>query len=318
MAKRRPVLLWIPTVLAVLLGGAFLASYRADLPLAALNAKYASADSRFANVLGNRLHYRIHGNGPDVLLLHDANGSLHAWDSWIDVLERDLRVIRLDLPGFGLTGPEAAGDYSVQHYVRIVDEFARQLGLEQFHLIGHGLGGEIAWNYALQPRAPIQRVVLISPSGYPRQTTGPPLVLRIARVPGAAWLATTLTPRSQMSALLARSVANPESLREDVIDRYYELSLRAGNRRAAMARAIASWEDPRGGHERMTQPTLLLWGMEDRQMPLSEARGFVDDIPNARLITYPGVGHLLPEEHPRPAARAALVFLRDPLHGRSP
>ena len=80
-----------------------------DIPLADLKARYTFPDSRFVTVEGMEVHYRRCGKGEPILLLHDANSSLHTWSGWIDSLSADYEVIALDLPGFGLTAPIRGG-----------------------------------------------------------------------------------------------------------------------------------------------------------------------------------------------------------------
>ena len=104
---------------------------------------------------------------------------------------------------------------------------------------------------------------------------------------------------------------NPSLVTDDIVDRYFELSLRPGNRRAFVERVLDAGADDDGDHRLISQPTLILWGVEDRWIPLADARGFADDIEDARLKVFPGVGHIPMEELPGPSARAALTFLRD-------
>ena len=97
-------------MLAVALGALFLSAYRPDIPLTDLKRKYANADSRYLDIDGMPVHYRDQGQGPVLLLLHGTGASLHTWDGWIQPLENDFRIVRLDLPGFGLTGPAPDDD----------------------------------------------------------------------------------------------------------------------------------------------------------------------------------------------------------------
>lgn len=311
MRQRRIGTLWIPTLLAVALGAAFLLNYEADLPLESLRAKYADETSSFASMRGMQVHYRSQGAGDAVLLLHGAGGSLHTWDRWIESLRHDFQVVRLDLPGHGLTGPMAHGDYRIGSYVEFVDEFVTGLGLDRVSVVGQGFGGQIAWNYALRFPARVDKLVLLSTSGYPRLGAEARGVTGIAQIPGMRWLASVMTAREQTEDALRASFADPNLVTEPLVDRHHELSLRPGNRLAAIERAAAAADDLNGNHRLIAQPTLLLWGMQDQRAPLSDARAFADDVEGARLITYPGIGHLLQEELPGQSARAALTFLRD-------
>ena len=120
-----------------------------------------------------------------------------------------------------------------------------------------------------------------------------------------------MTPRSLTENSLHEVYADTSKVTDALVDRYYELSLRPGNRRAFVERALDAADDKDGNHREITQPTLILWGVEDRWIPLADGRGFADDIADSRLIAYPGVGHVPMEEIPGQSARAALTFMRD-------
>ena len=311
MPDRRNRLLWIPTAIAVVLGALFLWAYRPDLPLNDLKARYSDATSQFVTLHGMPVHYRDEGSGPALVLLHGMGASLHTWDAWIDTLKYDYRVIRMDLPGFGLTGPAADGDYSIERYVRFLDEFRRRLNIDRFHLAGNALGGKIAWHYALAHADNVDRLVLIDAAGYPAAGTTPAAVPGVARLPFVSWLFTLTSSRQATAESLRMAYAQPARISDETVDRYYELSLRPGNRRAFVERALDAAEDPVRDHREISQPTLVLWGAEDRRLPVANAHGFMQDIKNARLRIFPGVGHLPMEELPGPSARAVLTFLRD-------
>jgi len=311
MRRGRPIFLWVPTLLALLAGGIFLATYRPDIPVPVLVAKYATGNSSFVDAAGMRVHYRDEGDGDEVLvLLHGTGGSLHTWDEWVDVLRHDLRVIRLDLPGFGLTGPAPGDDYTIQAYVGYLDAFADALGLETFHLAGNSLGGQIAWNYAAHHPDRVNRLVLIDSAGYPgREVSSASTVIRLARMPLVRNVMLSMTPRSLVEQSLAEVYGDPSRITDTLIDRYFELSRRPGNRRAFIERAADSDLDENASLSDVTQPTLILWGAEDRWIPLGDGHGFAADIENSRLVVYPGIGHLPMEELPGPSARAALSFI---------
>lgn len=312
MTTRRPALLWIPTIVATVLGASFLAGYRDDIPLVELKRRYANAESEYVDVLGMSVHYRDEGDGPALLLLHGTGSSLHTWDGWIEPLAHDFRLLRLDLPGFGLTGPDPRGEYTIGHYVDFVDAFAGALSLERFHLAGNSLGGRIAWNYALAHPDRVARLVLIDAAGYPRPApVNESFIFKLARTPILNRLFTVMTPRSLTADSLREVYGDPGKVTEEVVDRYFELSLRPGNREAFVERALDARRDRDGDHRLITQPTLILWGVEDRWIPLADGRGFADDIPDSRLIVYPGVGHVPMEEIPGQTARAVLTFLQE-------
>lgn len=313
MPDRRSIVLPILTVLCLLCAGLFVAAYRSDLPLSELVRKYTNEESEFTDVEGMRVHFRDEGSGDrTLLLLHGIGASLHTWDGWVQPLENDHRILRVDLPGFGLTGPHPDGDYSIQGYVDFLDKFLDKLDIQSIDIAGNSLGGQIAWNYALTRPERVRRLVMIDAAGYPRDgDRGSGTILRLARLPLVSNLLTTLTPRSLVADSLREVYGDPARLTDDTIDRYYELARRQGNRRAFIERAMATNFDRNGDHRELKQPVLILWGAEDRWIPLEDGRAFANDIEGARLVVYPGVGHIPMEEMPGPTARAALTFLRN-------
>src|SRR5437588_569570 len=204
-----------------------------DIPLADLKRQYGAPPSRFLDVQGLQVHYRDEGEGPPLVLLHGTGSSLQTWDAWADALRGRFRVIRMDLPGFGLTGPSRGGDYRIAAYVEFLDAFRKRLGLEAFALAGNSLGGQIAWSYAVAHPAQVQALVLVDPSGYPIDR--PALLFRIACVPGLSWLMTRLDPGPITEKTVRDAYGDPGKVTPALIQRYRDLALREGNREAFVA-----------------------------------------------------------------------------------
>ncbi len=102
--------------------------------------------------------------------VHGTGSSLYTWDAWAAALSSTHRVVRLNLPAFGLTGPRPDGDYRLDTYVAFLDRFASMLGLGNFALAGNSLGGAIAWRFAAAHPSEVSALILVDPGGYPRQT----------------------------------------------------------------------------------------------------------------------------------------------------
>src|SRR5690606_764730 len=122
--------------------------------------QYTYPDSRFLRLDGMDVHCRITGKGEPVLLLHNAQSSLHTWAGWTEQLSHKYQVISVDLPGFGLTGPHPHGSYSAFMYAGFLDSLVARLDLKKFHLAGNGLGAEIAWFYAADHPERLQKLIL--------------------------------------------------------------------------------------------------------------------------------------------------------------
>jgi pimeloyl-ACP methyl ester carboxylesterase len=299
-------------IAAIVLVGiaAILSGNHADIPLADLQSKYANEASRHINIQGTSVHYRDEGQGPPLLLLHGTGASLHTWDRWTEILQPYFRIVRLDLPGFGLTGPDANRDYTISHYVDVVQAFTQALELPRFHLAGNSLGGEIAWNYALEHPQQVDRLILIDAAGHPESSRKDvPLVFRLARLPLINRLLTRITPRSIHRRSIVDVYGDPNKINDALIDRYFELSLRPGNRQAFVDRVRVITSSPETDPGMITQPTLVMWGAKDRWIPLADGEAFARDIPGAELRVYPNAGHVPMEEIPDKTAAAAHEFL---------
>ncbi|WP_367997455.1 alpha/beta fold hydrolase [Streptomyces sp. GMY02] len=137
--------------------------------------------ARFTVVEGMRVRYAREGSGPVVLLLHGSGSSLDAYDAVTARLRTSFDVIRPDLPGCGLTGPRPDRDYRIAAYTRFVAGFLDDQDVRACTLVGHSLGGNIAWNFALDHPARTTGLVLLNATGYPGKTL--PLAMRLARTP---------------------------------------------------------------------------------------------------------------------------------------
>jgi pimeloyl-ACP methyl ester carboxylesterase len=287
-----------------------------DLPRAELEARYAAPPSRFEDVLGLRVHLRDSGppTAPAVLLLHGFGASLHAWEDWARELERDHRVLRIDLPGFGLTGPDATGDYTDARAFAILAALLDRLGIARTALIGSSMGGRIAWGFAASEPGRITRLVLLAPDGFESpglrydQAPRVPLLLRL--------LPYTL-PDVLFRPVIAGAFADPATLTPELHARYREMMLAPGVRGAIVARVGQHvLEDPRPRLATLRMPVLLLWGREDRMVPVSNAADYQAVIPQAQLLVLEGVGHVPMEEAPLRSLAPVAAFLAGDLPQR--
>lgn len=275
---------------------------------------YASASSQFMDLNGVRVHMREEGNlrGPVLVLLHGSNASLHTWEPWVEELGTRFRIISLDLPGHGLTGPVPGGDYSRAAMVEFVHQFAEARGLYGFALAGNSMGGAIAAAYAETYGSDLAALVLLNAAGVPRDADEKPvLAFRLMRMPLIRNVASWITPRSLVAKTVRESFADPSKVSEAMIDRYFNLMLREGNREATVKRFATAEDDAAliEGLANIHVPTLILWGAEDRLVPLAHAKIFEVGIKGSKLIVYEHVGHIPMEEIPAESARDTRIFL---------
>ena len=198
------------------IGAAFIAWRVPDQPVSALQAKWAPPPSQFIAVRGMQVHLRDEGPRDDpvpIVLLHGTGASLHTWDGWTPELTRERRVIRFDLPGFGLTGPSPDGVYSIESYVDTVLGVADTLGVQRFILAGNSLGGYVPWATAVLHPERVERLILVDAAGYPFQSQSVPLAFRTARTPLLNVLMRDVLPRGVVERSL-RDVPAPPQRRE--------------------------------------------------------------------------------------------------------
>ncbi len=298
---------WVVLIaVAVLLGAFWL--WTPDKPRPDLETRYAAAPSQFVDVAGLRLHVRSSGpeSAPAVIMLHGLGASLHTWEAWADRLA-DYRVIRFDMPGFGLTGPDPTNDYSDARAVAVITELMDRLGVTRASVIGHSLGGRIAWQFAAAHPDRVYKLVLVSPDGFasPGFEYG-----KAPQVPAVASLMRHALPRFLVRMNLEPGYADPTVITDELLTRYHDLLLAPGVRGALLERMGQTiLTDPEPILRRVTTPTLLLWGERDAMIPFANSADYLRLLPDSRLAALPGVGHLPQEEAPEASLAQVRAFL---------
>lgn len=300
-------------VIALLAGAALLLAgvlYTPDQPRAVLEARYTNAPTDFIEVAGLRLHVRDSGpkDAPAVLLLHGFGSSLHTWEPWAQALSADRRVIRFDLPGSGLTGADPTGDYSDARSVQVIVALMDTLGLQRASVVGHSMGGRMAWRFAADHPGRVDRLVLVAPDGFasPGFEYG-----KAPDVGVTVRMMQYVLPRSVLTMSLKPAYADPATMTDELATRYHDMMLAPGVRGAMIRRMEQmALTDPVPMLRTISAPTLLVWGGKDAMIPIANADDYLKALPHARLVTLPGVGHLPHEE----ATAAALAVVRDFLH----
>jgi pimeloyl-ACP methyl ester carboxylesterase len=308
MGRGRKVMAGIAVLLPV--GGMLAAGLYPELPGTELEARYATPPSQFLEVDGLRIHYRDEGQGPPLVLLHGSNATLFTWEGWVRELSAHHRIITLDLPGHGLTGPDAKGRYSWTGMAEVVEAFRARLGLERFHLAGNSMGGAVAWHYALRHPERVDRLVLVDAAGYPRDEPAP-LVFRLMRMPVLGEVLSRITPRWVIDRNLRVIYGDPSKVTEASVDRYHAMLLREGNRQATRERMRNGMADD-GLWKRLGEvrtPTLILWGAKDTWILPGYGERFDRDIPDSTRVVYPDLGHVPMEEDPARTAADVRRFL---------
>jgi pimeloyl-ACP methyl ester carboxylesterase len=262
---------------------------------------------------GHRLHYRIGGEGPLLVLVHGITNSSASWEPVLATLARRFTVIAPDLLGHG-DSAKPRGDYSLGANASLLRDFMLALGHERATIVGHSLGGGIAMQFAYQFPDRIERLVLVSSGGLGREVTA---LLRAVALPGAEFVLPLLASGPLVSAGTTIS---------GWINR---IGVRLGSDVAAMATGFASLQDIEArrafvqtaravidaGGQRVNAtdklylaeavPTLLLWGDRDPIIPARHGLRAHELMPGSRLRIFAGAGHF--PHHDDPAGFAAAI-----------
>lgn len=310
---------WVVGILAVVVAGLALAGCALtakDIPYPTLEAKYGGPASHYMDLPGAlRVHYRDQGraDGPTVVLVHGFAASLQTWEPWVARLAPDYRVISLDLPGHGLTRAPEGYVAAQATNVAVVDQLTRNLKADRFVIVGNSMGGGVAWAYALAHPERLRGLVLVDAAGWPREGKGkekPPIVFKLLGNPAGRAFLRNINPRPLAAKGLKSAYVDETIVTPALVDRYVELALAPGHRAI-----LTSGRD--GPQRRIDKavfgtikvPTLVMHGEADTVIDVAAGRGLASAIPGAKLITYPGVGHVPMEQIPDQSAKDLRAFL---------
>ena len=281
-----------------------------DKSKAELEKTYSSPKNAYVSALGVNMHYQDTGPSKNVipiLFLHGFGSSLQTWDTWAQALSDDYRVISVDLPGFGLTGADPSGIYTDQRSVEVLEAFLKALQIPKVVLVGNSMGGKIAWQFTARYPNQVSKLVLISPDGYasPGMEYG-----KKPDVPAIADLYRYFFSKTFLAMNLKPAYADPNTLNDALVNRYYDLMLAPGVRSAILARMQQTvLQDPVPSLASIQVPTLLIWGEKDAFIPISNSNDYLKVMPNAKRVSLPNLGHLPQEERPSIGLQALKEFL---------
>jgi len=291
----------------IVLAGAFL--YTPDQPRPVLEAKYHLSPDDYVNVDGIKLFVVDRGprDAPCVVMLHGFGSSLQTFDAWAEGLSSHYRVIRLDLPGFGMTGADPTGDYSDARTTKLLAGLLDKLHVAKASFIGNSMGGRFAWEFAANEPDRVEKLILISPDGF--ASTG----FEYGKAPAVPLMLRALPytmPKSMLKQTLVPAYAEPTRLSDATVTRYYDFMRAPGVRQAVIDRTAQTvLQDPVPLLRKIKAPTLLLWGEKDAMIPIANSADYLSAIPNAKLVKLPDLGHVPQEEQPGPTLDIVSKFL---------
>jgi pimeloyl-ACP methyl ester carboxylesterase len=312
------------------------ALFQPDRAADPLERRYTNDESEFAEIDDVRIHYRDEGDPENqtLLLVHGTYSSLHTWDDWVTALGDEFHIVRLDLPGFGLTGPRSGGEHTLENIIETLGRFCDELGLEDIAVAGNSLGGGIAWRFAIDRPDIVRKLVLLNAGGATLLATLKGSLMRY----GTKLVPRYITPRLIIRLIVRDAYGDTSKITPALVRRYHDLLLRTGNRRAVIEIAKNYAQTHYGDDfDAVTEPplpflpsaydtspvvldeyqmadiavpTLFQWGSEDEWLPVSFGRNLADRVSGSTFITYDGVGHVPMEESPSVTASDAAAFLR--------
>lgn len=287
--------------------------YSPDIPVSTLKKTYANEHSKFIAIDGMEVHYRDEGYGQPIILIHGTGASLHTWDNWTEELKKTFRVIRLDLPAYGLTGPHPENKYTIPYYSDFLNKFVDSLKVNNFILAGNSLGGSIAWYYVTENEEKVVLLSLLNSGGFFSQDKGSPLVFKLARAPFIKDILRYVTPRFFIKNTLKEVYHDESKLTDKKIDTYRDLILREDNREAFIYRSKNKSVDYTDRLNEIKIPTQILWGDNDAWIPVENAKLFAEKIPNVKVDIMKDTGHIPMEERPEESLKLFVDFIKSNL-----
>ncbi len=274
-----------------------------------LEAKYVTPADRFIDVDGVRVRLREEGpaSGPPIVLVHGFTFSLETWDAWAASLKRDYRVLRFDLAGHGLTGPDPQARYSPMARAEFISQLFDAIELDEAIVAGNSLGGLAAWRFAAIEPARVKALVLISPGAFALNGVGDTAL----PAPPAMQVYLKTAPAAGVAAAAGLIYADPTKVSPERLELLRDMMRRRGNGEA-FVRSIEQFvlPDPTVDLRMISAPTLIMWGAEDRVVPPEHGKRLAGMISGAKLVTFDGVGHVAHEEAPEETLAALSSFLQ--------
>ena len=244
---------------------------------------------------------------PTVVFLHGLMTSSASWGKILSTAADGRPAVAVDLPGFGDSDRPWPYDYTVggqsAHLLRFLDV----RGIDRAILIGNSLGGAVALLTAAAQPDRIRALVLVDAAS---PVSSMPISIRALRTPVVGEIEMELYVRPLLElSLRYRLFADPKNVTEEIVEREWRPVTIPGTRRAALAAIRSSARGYEHALERIHIPTLIVWGLEDRLLPVADGHRLAAAIPGARLVVLPGAGHIPQEETPVEFSRVVAEFL---------
>ncbi len=277
--------------------------------------KHSLPTSIFLDCMGLKVHVSIEGSGPDVVMIHGFAASLHTWSDVCAQMNKQFRIIRFDLPPFGLTGPALdqqgrVRKMDVAFYQQFVDAVLDELQIKKCVMIGNSFGGFLSWDQAQRHPERVRGLIISDSVGYQQPL---PIYITLFTIKPIAWLTRHAVPAFLLRMAVRDVYGDKSKLKKEVLERYLELFMHKPNR-SAVGHMVGVFTDGELGSERLPEiqcKTLIVWGGDDRWVSIEMAGRFNRDIPYSELKVYREVGHIPMEEAPDRFAADCIEFIEN-------
>ncbi|MGG3466068.1 alpha/beta hydrolase [Neobacillus pocheonensis] len=234
---------------------------------------------------------------PPILLIHGFASSTYTFRRIIPLLQKQFSILAVDLPGFGKSEKSTSFIYSFENYAKLMIECIHQFGYSNTYIVAHSMGGQIALNMALIAPEKINKLFLLCSSGYLKRAKK--LLIYSSYLPFFEKFLHYYIRRKDVTHHLRNVFFNQTLINDELIEEFGKPLAEKGFYKA-LIRLLRHREGdllPQQLQD-IQVPTLLIWGEEDRVVPVEVGQRLVRDLPDAQLITYEKTGHLITEERP--------------------
>jgi pimeloyl-ACP methyl ester carboxylesterase len=273
-------------------------------------ARFTLPTSHFINFRGAEIHYTDEGHGVPVVMIHGFGGSFLNWNKLDARMNSEYRVIRVDLPGFGLSDlpePNGAMTNFVQQYRDFMTFFIDTLHLDSLYVVGNSMGGMMAWGTAVDHPDKVKKLVLIGAAGYDLEKITNN-VARFMKMPLIRSFFLRGLPLSSSEGSAKKVYADATKINHESVKNNNMIWNRDGNIQAACDIVSCGHYPDSTLITKIQCPTLIIWGKQDQIVPLDHAYRFQRDIKGSQLVIYDTCGHCAMIERPDETAAAIKAF----------
>jgi len=308
----------IAIAIVIVIVGLFLyAAYgRKDLTLTKeyVKEKYVLPNSKFINWNGTEIHYTESGSGFPILMIHGFGGSNRDFILLDSMVHDKYRVIRVDLPGFGLSDFPKQTEENPD-YIKVYDDYFTflldTLHLDSCYVMGNSLGGLMSWNLAVKHPSVVKKLILFNSAGYDMAEVIKSANAKVFKYGIVQLLLQKGIPKFFTKRGMQRVFYNKSLLTVDREQRINDFWNRKGNMQQILNMASSDKFLDQNLIKQIACPTLIVWGKQDKVVHPKYAERFHSDIMKSRVIMYDSCGHVPMLERPKDVARDVQKFMNE-------